>query len=85
MIPHDSLMAAKIVMLENLVSDILIDRFGTFADPVVAAEAYAEKRRHAPKHADPDPELDVIYEAVWGEFLDRVVAGVRKGQAGRKP
>jgi hypothetical protein len=85
MIPHDALISAKVVMLEQLIGDILTDRFGTLPDPISAVEAYAEKRRYAPKRPDPDPDLDVIYEAVWGEFLDKIVAAVRKEQAGRTP
>jgi hypothetical protein len=82
MIPHDALISAKVVMLQHLVGEILIDRFLQFPDPIDSVEKYASARRQAPVRPDADPDADLIYEAVWGEFLDRVVSAVKKQTGG---
>jgi hypothetical protein len=69
-------MSMKIAMLEALVTELLADRLLEMADPIGAALAYAEQRRTI--RSGGDPEADLMVETVWSEFLDLVVAAVRK-------
>jgi hypothetical protein len=72
--------AAKIALLESVVWDILVDRFNSTPNPVSTARQYAETKlpsRHGVKTA---PDLEPIREAVWQEFFDSVIAGVRMSE-----
>jgi hypothetical protein len=75
-------MTAKIAMLEGLVRDILVDRFPTMDDPVRNAMRYAEAKMPLSKGAKVDPDLEPVRQAVLQEFLDSVVALVRKSAGG---
>lgn len=73
------MMAMKIAMLENIAIDLFVDRFLERVDPVGSALAYAEQRKQLrPNRPCVDPEADLAIEAVWSDFLDRVVVAVRK-------
>jgi hypothetical protein len=79
MVDHQTI-AAKIALLESVVWDILVDRFNSTPDPVTTARQYVETKlpsRHGVKTA---PDLEPIREAVWQEFFDSVIAGVRISQ-----
>jgi len=71
---------AKIALLESVVWDILVDRFNSTPNPVSTARQYAETKlpsRHGVKTA---PDLEPTREAVWQEFFDSVIAGVRMSE-----
>jgi hypothetical protein len=79
MVDHQTI-AAKIALLESVVWDILVDRFNSTPNPVSTARQYAETKlpsRHGVKTA---PDLEPIREAVWHEFFDSVIAGVRMSE-----
>jgi hypothetical protein len=80
MIPHDMMIAAKVSMLEHLVRDLLVDRFNAMPDPIEYATQYAETRWQLRPGAKIEPDLEPTRQAVWQQFLDSVVAGVRKAQ-----
>jgi hypothetical protein len=75
-VPHDVMIAAKVSMLESLMRDLFEDRFKSMNDPIEAAKQYAATRIQIRPDAKIEP--DPIREAVWQEFLDSVVAGVRE-------
>jgi hypothetical protein len=50
--------------------------------PIQEATQYAETRWHLEPDAMVEPALEPTRQAVWQEFLDSVVAGVRKAQSG---
>jgi hypothetical protein len=75
-------MSMKVAMFETIAAELLVDRFLETADPVGSALAYAEQRRQLrPNHPFVDPEADLAVEAVWSQFLDRVVDAVRRAVA----
>jgi len=79
MVDHQTI-AAKIALLESVVWDILVDRFNSTPNPVSTARQYAETKlpsRHGVKTA---PDLEPTREAVWQEFFDSVIAGVRMSE-----
>jgi hypothetical protein len=78
MVPHDVMIAAKVSMLESLVRDLIVDRFRSMDDPIGRAKQYAETRWKLPPNAKVEPDLEPTRQAVWQQFLDSVVAGVRK-------
>jgi hypothetical protein len=80
MVDHDVMIAAKVSMLEFLVRDLFIDRFNSVPDPIGNATRYAETRWKLQPGAKVEPDLEPIHQAVWQQFLDSVVAGVRKLQ-----
>jgi hypothetical protein len=82
MISYEAMMAAKIVMLEGIVRDLLVNRFNSMDDPIGNAKIYAETRWQPRTGATIEPDLELARQAVWREFLDSVVAGVHKTQEG---
>jgi hypothetical protein len=83
MIDHDVMIAAKVSMLEHLVRDILVDRFCSMQNPVESATQYSETRWKLKPGAKIEADLEPARQAIWQEFLDSVVAGVRKSQEGK--
>ena len=55
---------------------------GLMRDPLRNAIQYAETRWKPKPGAKIDADLEPARQAVWQEFLDSVVAGVRKSQEG---
>jgi len=82
-IQHEAMTSIKVAMLESLVQDLLIDRFNSNADPVGAAMQYAETKSQPRPGAKIDEDLELARQAIWHEFLDSVVAAVRKAQGER--
>jgi hypothetical protein len=88
MVDHEVMIAAKVAMLEFVVRDLLIDRFNSVPDPIGNAMRYAETRwkiKPGVRFQDFENDLEPIRQAVWQEFLDSVVAGVRKMQEDGRP
>ena len=85
MVDHDVMIAAKVSMLEHLVRDLLVDRFNNMPDPVGEVTRYAETRGKLKPGVKVEPDLEPIRQGVWQQFLDSVVAGVRKSQEGGGP
>ena len=79
MVDHQTI-AAKIALLESVVWDILVDRFNSTLNPVSTARQYAETKLPSRQGVKTAPDLEPIREAVWQEFFDSVVAGVRMSE-----
>jgi len=82
MIDHDVMIAAKVSMLELIARDILVDKFNAMPDPLGNAMRYAQTREKPKPGAKIELDLEPIRQGVWQQFLDSVVAGVRKSQEG---
>jgi len=77
-VPHDTLIAIKVAILEQVAVELLIERFMRLDDPVAGAILYAEQRRQfMAERAASGSEEALLVETVWVEFLDRLVAAVR--------
>ena len=80
MVDHDVMIAAKVSMLEKIVTDILVNQFNNIPDPIGEVTRYAETRGKLKPGTKVEPDLEPIRQGVWQQFLDTVVAGVRRSQ-----
>ncbi len=77
MIDHQTLMALKVGMLEDLVIQLYAAGFLATDNPRAEAEAFAKKYREIhEERKGTDPEADLVIAEVWGELMDRIVAEV---------
>jgi hypothetical protein len=73
---HETLMSAKIALLELFVRELYIDKFLQDPNPNETARAFAEQFRF-PVGAAPSEELGLAGEKIWRQWMDGIVAGVR--------
>jgi hypothetical protein len=80
LIEHQTLISMKVPILETLLIELLTVSFLRAPDPVAGAIEFAERHLRPIRDrlaVDSDARL-LAAEAVWSEFLDRLVASVQR-------
>lgn len=89
---EQTILLARVALLERLVRNIMKEHFLDAADPVAAVDSYAERFSDGIEanlaKRDPEPEADmarIILTEQINDFFDLLKHDVRASLAGRQP
>ncbi len=82
MISHDTMISAKVALLERVTKDLLAAHFLSNENPTAALQRYGGIRTAIDPGVATDPTGEEVFDAVWSEFLDGVAALMAQERSG---